>query len=130
VGTQAWAIPNPPPGSRQDQPVTLTIELLDGKVTGIMKPFMGGDEGATFIDAKVVGEELHATAIIGRARGGGRGGAGRGGANPNATGPSQPRVNFVFTNNGLAMTGTADVFMGEVPWTKFKYTLEKKRSRY
>jgi hypothetical protein len=39
-------------------------------------------------------------------------------------------VNFVFTNNGLAMTGTADVFMGEVPWTKFKYTLEKKRSRY
>ena len=28
VGTQAWAIPNPPPGSRQDQPVTLTIRAL------------------------------------------------------------------------------------------------------
>jgi hypothetical protein len=128
VGTQAWAIPNPPPGSRQDQPVTLTIEVLDGKAIGNMKPFMGGEDGATFVDAKIVGEELHATAIIGRARGGGRGGAGRGGANANA--PSQPRVNFVFTNTGLAMSGTADVFMGEVPWTKFKYTLEKKRSRY
>ena len=130
VGTQGWAIPNPPPGSRQDQPVTLTIEVLDGKVSGSMKPFMGGEDGATFVDATVVGEELHATAIVGRARGGGRGGAGRGGANPNAAAPSQPRVNFVFRNSGLAMSGTADVFMGEVPWTKFKYTLERKRSRY
>ena len=37
---------------------------------------------------------------------------------------------FLFRNDGLKMTGTADVQMGEVPWTKFSYKLEKKRSRY
>jgi hypothetical protein len=36
----------------------------------------------------------------------------------------------VFRNDGVTMTGTADVRMGEVPWTKFKYDLGKKRSRY
>ena len=32
VGTQAWAIENPPPGSRQDQPVTLEIEVDTAEV--------------------------------------------------------------------------------------------------
>ena len=61
VGTQSWAIANPPPGSRQDQPVTLTLEVAeDGKIAGSLKPFLGGEDGATIIDAKIVGEELHA----------------------------------------------------------------------
>jgi len=29
VGTQAWAIPNPPPGANNEQPVTLELQLVD-----------------------------------------------------------------------------------------------------
>jgi hypothetical protein len=117
VGTQAWAIANPPPGSRQDQPVTLTLEVVDGKLTGTMKPFLGGEDGATLVDATIVGEELRATAIVGR--------PGRAG------GWKEPiRVAFAFRNNGVDLTGDADVKMGDVPWMKFKYELSRKRSRY
>ena len=42
VGTQAWAISNPPPGANNEQPVTLELQLVDGKITGTMRPFMGG----------------------------------------------------------------------------------------
>ena len=123
VGTQAWAIPNPPPGANNEQPVTLELQAVDGKITGTMRPFLGGDDGATITEATIVGDELRATAVVGRppptaGRGGGRGGN-------NAT-----RIAFVFRNDGVKMTGTADVRMGEVPWTKFKYDLGKKRSRY
>ena len=31
VGTQSWAIEKPPPGARPDQPVSLTIDLVDGR---------------------------------------------------------------------------------------------------
>jgi hypothetical protein len=114
VGTQGWAIPNPPPGSRQDQPVTLIIENVDGRLRGTMRPFLGGEEGATFVDARIVGEELLAQATAGR------GGRGR----------NQTAVSFSFTNQGLVLTGTADVKMGDVPWMKFRYDLSRKRSRY
>ena len=125
VGTQAWAIENPPPGSRQDQPVTLEIAVVDGKITGTMKPFLGGEDGATLVDASIVGEELRATAIVGRPRTA----TGRpGGAPRNWKDPIQ--VSFVFTGDALNLTGTADVTMGEVPWMKFRYDLSKKRSRY
>src|SRR5687768_12751908 len=123
VGTQAWAIANPPPGANNEQPVTLELQLVDGKITGTMRPFMGGDDGATITEATIVGEELRATAIVGRPRpNAGRrgGGAGTGGGT---------RITFVFRNDGVQMTGTADVRMGDVPWTKFKYELGKKRSR-
>lgn len=120
VGTQAWAIADPPPGARQDQPVTLTIESVDGKLTGAMRPFLGGEEGAVFIDTTIVGEELRATAVIGQPR---QGRGGRGWKEP-------IRVAFVFRNDGLALKGTADVTMGGVAWMKFSYDLEKKRSRY
>jgi hypothetical protein len=119
VGTQAWAIEDPPPGARQDQPVTLTIDVKDGKLTGSMKPFMGDEQGATITGSRLEGDALHATAVVGRV-------GGRRGGNP----ASQPRVDFVFSNEGLLVTGTADVFMGDVPWTRFRYTLERKRSRY
>src|SRR5918996_797456 len=68
VGTQAWAIGNPPPGASKDQPVALDLEIVDGKITGTMKPFLGGEDGATIVDATIVGDELHATAVVGRPR--------------------------------------------------------------
>ena len=148
VGTQSWAIADPPPGARPDQPVTLTIEVVDGKVTGTLKPFLGGEDGATIVDARVVDEELRATAVVGRPRPGavalappgveqattdsanpppgGRGAAPRGWKD-------SVRIAFVFRNEGLQgvnLVGTADVTMSEVPWMKFKYTLAKKRTRY
>ena len=124
VGTQAWAISNPPPGSSQDQPVTLEIDVKDGNITGTMTPFLGGEDGATIVEATIVGEELHAKAIAGRPRAAGR----RGGGGGNWKDPIA--IAFVFKNDGLTMTGTAEVKMGEVPWMKFSYDLGKKRSRY
>ena len=126
VGTQAWAITNPPPGANNEQPVTLELQLVDGKITGTMRPFLGGDDGATITDATIVGDELRASAVVGRPRPGnaGRRGGGAGGGN------SAIRIAFVFRNEGVKMSGTADVRMGDVPWTKFSYKLEKKRSRY
>jgi hypothetical protein len=123
VGTQGWAIPNPPPGANNEQPVTLELQLVDGKITGTMRPFLGGDDGATITEATIVGEELRATAVVGRPRPGTGRGGGRGGS-------GATRIAFVFRNDGVKMTGTADVRMGDVPWTKFKYDLGKKRSRY
>ena len=125
VGTQAWAIDNPPPGSNNDQPVTLTLEVVEGKVTGTMTPFLGGEDGATIVDSVIVGEELRATAVAGRPRPqvAGRRGGGAGWKDP-------IKIAFVFKNNGVTMTGTADVQMGDVPWMKFKYDLGRKRNRY
>jgi hypothetical protein len=95
VGTQARAIAIPPPGVRQDQPVTLTIESVDGKMTGTMRPFLGGEEGATFTEVAIVGEELHATAVVSEAR---QGRAGRGWKDP-------IRVAFVLRYDGVLMKG-------------------------
>ena len=124
VGTQAWAIENPPPGSRQDQPVTLELEVVDGKITGTMIPFLGGEDGATIVDATIVGEELRATAVAGQPRPQAAGRRGGGGWK------DPIRIAFVFKNAGVKMTGTADVRMGDVPWMKFAYDLGKKRARY
>jgi hypothetical protein len=125
VGTQAWAIKNPPPGASKDQQVTLELEVVEGRLTGTMKPFLGGDDGATIVEATIVGEELRAMAVVGRPRaptaGRGRGGGGF----KDAT-----KIAFVFRADGVKMTGTADVQMGDVPWMKFSYDLGKKRSRY
>jgi hypothetical protein len=125
VGTQAWAIKDPPPGANNEQPVTLDLQLVDGKVTGTMRPFLGGEDGATITEATIVGEELRATAVVGRPRPANAGRRGGGGG-----GNSAVAIAFVFRNDALKMTGTADVKMGDVPWTKFSYKLEKKRSRY
>jgi hypothetical protein len=125
VGTQAWAISNPPPGASNDQPVTLQIDLTDGRITGTMRPFLGGEDGATITEATIVGDELRATAVVGRPRPAAAGRRGGG-----AGGNSAIRIAFVFRNDGLKMTGSADVQMGDVPWTKFRYSLGKKRSRY
>ncbi len=129
VGTQGWNIANPPPGASQDQPVTLTIELVDDKLVGTMKPFLGGEDGATFVDFAIVGEELRASAVVGRPRA--PAGSQPAGARRGAPGWKDPiTVSFVFKNDGVKLAGTADVAMGDVPWTRFKYDLEKRRSRY
>jgi hypothetical protein len=123
VGTQGWAIANPPPGARPDQPVTLTIEVVDGRITGTLKPFLGGEEGATIVEASIAGDELRATAVVGAPR---PPGTRRGPVNWKDT----VGVDLVFKNDGLALKGRADVSLGEVPWLAFKYELGKKRSRY
>jgi hypothetical protein len=127
VGTQAWDIDNPPSGSSQEQAVTLELEVVDGKVTGAMKPFLGGEDGATLVDTVIVGDELRATAVVGRPRVSGTGR--RGGGPGNWKDPV--RIAFVFrTTDGLNLMGTADVRMGDTPWMKFRYELGKKRARY
>jgi hypothetical protein len=118
VGTQSWAIADPPPGSRQDQPVTLVIESVNGTLRGTMTPFLGGEDGATFSDVTIVGNQLHALATAGRPRG------------PSAGWKAPVKVAFAFRNEGLALTGSADVKMGDVPWMKYSYELSRKRSRY
>ena len=126
VGTQAWAIEDPPPGASQDQPVTLELQVVDGKITGTMKPFLGGADGATITAAAIVGEELRATAVVGhpRAQVAGRGGGGGG-----PKWKDLIRISFVFRTAGVKMAGTADLQMGNVPWAKLSYDLEMKQSQ-
>jgi hypothetical protein len=125
VGTQAWAIADPPPGSRSDQPVTLVIELMGDKLMGTMTPFMGGQDGATFTDVKVVGEELQAAAVVGKPRA-----AATGGRRGSANWKEPIKISFSFKNDGVNLLGTANVTMNDVQWMKFRYDLSKKRSRY
>lgn len=125
VGTQAWAIANPPPGSRSDQPVTLVIELMGDKLMGTMTPFLGGQDGATFTDIKIVGDELQAAAVVGKPRTPTPGGR-RGPANWK----DPIKISFSLKNDGVNLLGTADVTMNDVKWMKFRYDLSKKRSRY
>jgi hypothetical protein len=129
VGLQTWATDNPPPNIHGPQPVSFKIELIDGKVVGVMMPFMGGSDGASFIDGHVVGQELKGSAVMGPPR------------LPTAAPPRRnpPRwkgfVNIDFTfvvagGNNDELLGTADVRMEDVKWMTYKYELKKKRSRY
>jgi hypothetical protein len=150
VGTQHWSIANPPPGVSTDQPVSLTIEVVDGKLTGTMTPFMGGDDGATFADGRIVGDELQMSAVFGHppplagvASGGTAAQAlvtdeddGSKRIVPTARPQRGPtwkdtvKIQFAFTSDRLDLEGTGDVTMNDVTWLKFKYVLSKKRSRY
>jgi hypothetical protein len=118
VGTQSWAIADPPPGSRQDQPVTLVVDIADGKLHGALTPFLGGEEGAIFSEGTIVNGELHAVATVGRP-----GEPGLGWKRP-------IRVTLTFRSEGVDLKGDAAVTMNGVPWMKFRYDLGKKRSRY
>jgi len=131
VGTQSWAIDSPPPGARQDQPVSLTIDVVDGRIIGTMTPFMGGQDGASFTEAEIVGDELRATAMVGAPRPAAAGGRGRrAAAGPPPGWKNGVKIQFSFRNDGNAMTGAADVTLNDVKWLKFNYDLSKKRSRY
>ena len=124
VGTQAWTIDNPSPSAKEEQPVELKIDLVDGKLTGFMNPWFGGSDGATFIQTSIEGDQLKAIALVGK---------------PPAPGARGQRGNwknsvkifFNFKNDFKdSLTGTADVMMNDVKWLKFSYNLSKKRSRY
>ena len=133
VFTQKWVIEDAPPGARQDQPVALALEFAGGKIVGTLTPFMGGQDGATIVDAEIVGDELRAIAVVGKPRAGdsAAGGRGRGarGAAP-ANWKDGTRIQLVLKNDGVAMSGTADVTLNDVKWLKFTYDLSKKRTRY
>ena len=134
VGTQAWAIADPPPGARADQAVTLVIEQIGNTLVGTMTPFMGGEDGSSFTEATIVGDELQAVGVVGKPRpaaAAGRRGASGGAAGGGAGGWKDPiTINFALKNDGVNLIGTADVLMGDVKWMKFRYDLSKKRSRY
>jgi hypothetical protein len=122
VGVQRWAIENKSPSAMRDQPVTLTIEQVNGKLVGKMDPFFGGSDGASFTDAKIVGEELQAAAIVGQPPAPGQRGA---------TGwKGNTKILLNLRRSGNDMTGTADILLGDVKWLKFDYELGRQRSRY
>ena len=123
VGTQSWAIDNPSPSAKEEQPIELKIDLVDGKLTGFMNPWFGGSDGATFTQTAIEGDVLKATAIVGKPPA--PGGRGRG------NWKSSVKIFFSFKNDFKdSMSGTANVMMNDVKWLKFNYTLSKKRSRY
>jgi len=122
VGVQT-VVNNASPGVVEGQTVTMAIDLVDGRLVGTLTPFFGGIDGASFVDAQVTGEELHASAVVGKpAPAGGRG------APPAWKGDT--KIRFTLRADRTHLTGTADVEMDGVKWMQYKYDLEKKRSRY
>lgn len=143
VGTQRWAISTPPPGANQEQPVSVTIDIVNGKLTGTMTPFMGGEDGLVFSEGTIVGDELRAAARFGE-------------PSPdkapvqedssdqvgdfkvvpsNGRSRKQPwkdtiGIDLAFTPSGVSMKGKATVTMSGMTWLSFDYDLAKKRARY
>jgi hypothetical protein len=125
VGLQTVAN-NTSPGVQEAQTVTLTIEVVDGKLVGTLTPFFGGNDGATFVDVQIVGEELQASAIVGKPPAAG-GAEGRGAG---SSWKSDTRIRFTLKADRTRMKGAADVELSGVKWMQYNYDLEKKRSRY
>ena len=125
VGLQT-VVNNASPGVQEAQTVTMTIETVDGKLVGALAPFFGGSDGATFVDVQIVGEELKASAMVGKPAAA-RPAEGRG-AGPSWK--SDTTIRFSLKADRTRMTGTADVELGGVKWMQYNYDLEKKRSRY
>ena len=130
VGTQTWSVENPPANAKTPQPVELKIELVDGKLIGVMTPFFGGSDGASFVGGQIVGEDLKAAGVMGQPPAPAAAGARP--TRPPTGWKATVKVNFDFkvTGDRNQLVGTADVLMGDVKWTTFKYELSKKRSRY
>ena len=129
VGLQTVAN-NTSPGVLEGQTVTITIEVVDGKLVGTLTPFFGGNEGASFADAQIVGEELRASGVMGKppAAAAGEAGGGQGGAIPRWK--IDTDIQFTLKADRTRMKGIADVRLGGVKWMQYNYDLEKKRSRY
>jgi hypothetical protein len=124
VGTQTWAIENPSPSAKEEQPIELKIDLVDGKLTGFMNPWFGGADGATFTQTTIEGDVLKATAVVGKPPAPGTRGQ-------RGNWKSSVKIFFHFRSDFKdSLSGTADVMMNDVKWLKFNYTLNKKRSRY
>ena len=124
VGRQTVAN-NTSPGVQEAQTVTMTIDLVDGKLAGTLTPFFGGDDGVSFVDVEIVGEELKASGMVGKPRA--AGGEGRGAA---PGWKSDTKIRFTLKADRTRMKGTADVELSGVKWMQYNYDLEKKRSRY
>jgi hypothetical protein len=125
VGLQTVAN-NTSPGVQEAQTVTMTIEIVDGKLVGTLIPFLGGNDGASFVDVQIVGEELKASAMVGKP-------AAAGGAEGRGAGPGwkgDTKIQFTLKADRTRMKGTGDVALGGVKWMQYNYDLEKKRSRY
>jgi hypothetical protein len=127
VGTQKWADDIKGPGPAEEQEVTLTIEEFNGKLVGLLTPFFGGSDGASFGNGDLAGDELRATGRIGQPKAG----------EPVAESRNQPRnwkgqtqIAFAFDVDRNNLKGTADVTLNGVKWLRFNYDLSKKRSRY
>ena len=127
VGVQTWAIDNPPPGAKEQQEVTLTIEEFGGKLVGSLTPFFGGADGASFVNGELAGETLQASGRFGQPPAG----------EPASESRNQPRgwkdgarIQFAFSADRNNLKGTADVQLNGVNWLKFNYDLSRKRSRY
>jgi len=119
VGFQTWAGDNAPPSAKSPQQVTLNIDIVDGKLSGSM-PFFGGTDVATFLDTKIVGDELQASAIIKKPEA----------AAQRKAWTDDVKITFHLKADKVNMKGTADVLMGDVKWLTFKYDLGKKRTLY
>jgi hypothetical protein len=129
VGVQKWAGDTAPVNARTPQPVEIKIELVDGRLVGSIMPFMGGSDGAGFVDGTVAGDELKASGSVGPPRltdGNPRQARGLAGWK------SAVKVNFSFVakGNNNQLSGTVDVVMDSTPWIKYEYDLSRKRSRY
>jgi hypothetical protein len=127
VGTQKWADDITTPGPTEEQEVSLTIEEFNGKLVGMLTPFFGGSDGASFGNGDLVGDQLRATGRIGQPKPG----------EPVAESRNQPRtwkgqtqIAFAFDVDRNSLKGTADVMLNGVKWLRFTYDLSKKRSRY
>lgn len=111
VGLETWTPDNP--SAQEPQTVTMTFKVEDGTLTGTIVPFLGLRAGARITEARVVGSELHAKASAGQ-----RGWQGDVG------------IDLTLNVDADAMTGKADLTLGEVDWVKLEYELSRKRSRY
>lgn len=147
VGTQNWDIANPPPGAIREQPVAIRIDLVDGKLVGVMKPFMGGEDGAVLVNPQIVGDELRATAVFGTPEPGAapvlnedttipelaKNGVKivpSNGASRRAAWKDTVTIRFTFKADGVNMTGHSEIAMNNLKWLAFNYDLSKKRARY
>jgi hypothetical protein len=128
VGVQAWLVDPLPPGAEERQPVTLTIELVDGRLVGTLTPFFGGSDGAGFVEATIVGDRLQASGVMGTPQSTTDGWTFT--RNLRETWKQSVKILFDLKADKTELTGTADVLMGDVPWMKLGYELSRKRSRY
>ena len=119
VGFQTWTGDTVSVSAKTPQAVTLNIEMVDGKLVGTM-PFFGGVDVASFVDTRIVGDELEASAVIKKAEA----------AAQRKAWTDDVKITFHLKADKVNMTGTADVLLGDVKWMKFKYELGKKRTLY
>ena len=94
-------------------------------------PFLGGLDLATFVDTKIVGDELQALAIIAKPPQ-----PVQEGVNGKVPTPVRKswmdniKITFYLKGDKTDLTGRADVLLGDVKWMAFKYSLSKKRLLY